>query len=81
MLRIDLGDRAAQRDHRSIVDQQKDSLAGAEPQSVPYDRAELRHGQLLRCEEFTLVQVRQVDFLVVALDDDLALERLEGIMQ
>lgn len=71
MLRVDLCDRATQRDHRLIVDEQKDGLGGAESQPVTHDGAELRHGQLLRCEEFALVQVRQIDFLVVALDDDL----------
>lgn len=71
ILGVHLGNCAAQRDHRSIVDQQENGLAGRHPHPMPYDGAELRHGELLRCEELALVEQRQVGLFVVALDDDL----------
>lgn len=58
-------------EHRSVVDQQVESLRRPDSHSVPDYREELRHGYFLRDEEFRFVQVRKRRFFGEPLNDDL----------
>lgn len=71
MFGVDFRNSAAHRYHCPIVDQQENGLVRAELHPIANDRHELRHGQILRCEELALVHHGQIDFLAVAIDDDL----------
>lgn len=69
LLLVDLRDGGRDADHAPLVDQQKESLVGVQLESAPNNLNKLTHVDVVRNEEFGLVQHRQLFLPLVSFDD------------